>query len=93
MHDLQVQASINKVPVPKDQKAWQAAQEMEGNFISEMLKSAGLGKAREELGGGIGEDQFSSFLTQEYAKATVATGGIGLAEIIYRSIVTQGNGK
>ncbi len=52
-----------------------------------MLKSAGVGKPREGFGGGAGEEQFSSFLVQEYAEATVAAGGIGLSETIYQSLV------
>jgi Rod binding domain-containing protein len=91
MDDLQVIGSMNNLDVQRDGKAWKAAQEMESNFIAEMLKQAGLGKARERFGGGIGEEQFASFLTQEYAKATVSRGGIGLAEHIYNSITSQGN--
>ena len=63
------------------------ARELEASFLAEMLKSAGVGEARKAFGGGAGEDQFSSFLVQEYAKATVEAGGIGLAETIYKSLV------
>ena len=73
----------------KDPKIWNAAQSLESNFFAEMLKSAGLGKSRESFGGGVGEDQFSSFLTREYANATVKAGGIGLAESIYQSMVNK----
>ena len=76
-------------PAPKDAKLWKAAQSLEANFLAEMLKSAGLGESREGFGGGIGEDQFSSFLVREYSEATVAAGGIGLAESIYRSLADQ----
>lgn len=74
---------------PKDAKLWKVAQSLEANFLAEMLKSAGLGKSREGFGGGVGEDQFSSFLVREYSEATVSAGGIGLAESIYRSISRQ----
>jgi len=77
----------------RDPVTWQAAQSLEASFVSEMLKSAGLGKSRESLGGGAGEDQFSSFLTQEYAKATVKAGGIGLAEAIYQSTINKEGSK
>lgn len=79
-------------PPPKDAKLWKAAQSLEANFLAEMLKSAGLGKSREGFGGGIGEDQFSSFLVREYSEATVSAGGIGLAESIYRSLANQNAG-
>ena len=39
-----------------------AAMELETSFLTEMLKAAGAGDARKSFGGGIGEDQFTSFL-------------------------------
>lgn len=65
------------------------ADKLESQFLAEMLKSAGVGKPRDAFGGGIGEDQFSTFLTQEYAEATVAAGGIGLSEAIYNALITK----
>ncbi len=70
-----------------DKQLMKVARELEASFLAEMLKSAGVGKSRESFGGGAGEDHFSSFLVQEYAKATVQAGGIGLSESIYRSLV------
>ncbi len=66
---------------------WIAAQKLEAAFLSEMLKSAGLGAARETFGGGAGEEQFSSFLRQAQADEMARAGGIGLAESIYRSMM------
>lgn len=63
------------------------ANKLEAGFLAEMLKAAGFGEARQAYGGGVGEDQFSGFLVQEYADATVAAGGIGLSESIYLSLV------
>ncbi len=71
----------------KDPKLMAVATELETSFIAEMLKSSGVGEARSAFGGGAGEEQFSSFLVQEYAKATAQAGGLGLAESIYRSLV------
>jgi Rod binding domain-containing protein len=65
------------------------ARDLEAGFLAEMLKSAGLDQAREALGGGEGESQFSSFLLHEHAKAIVAAGGIGLSEAIYTSLVRK----
>ncbi|EEW26601.1 rod-binding protein [Rhodobacter ferrooxidans] len=62
------------------------AQALESAFLSEMLGFAGLGKARDSFGGGIGEEQFSSFLRQEQASALVAQGGIGLAESLFQAL-------
>lgn len=63
-----------------------AAQALEASFLAEMLKSAGFGKAQEGLGGGAGEDQFSSFLVRAHAEALAEKGGIGLSESIFEAL-------
>lgn len=63
-----------------------AANKLESSFLAEMLKHAGLGKSREGLGGGIGEEQFASFLTRAQADAMVEAGGIGLAESLFQAL-------
>lgn len=64
----------------------QAAEDLESAFLAEMLKSAGLGKARDSFGGGAGEDHFSSFLVEAQAKQITKAGGIGLAESLYNAL-------
>ena len=73
----------------RNDRLWVLARDLEASFLAEMLKSAGLGKARASFGGGAGEDQFSSFLVREYADAAARAGGIGLQESIYRSLLGQ----
>lgn len=63
--------------------------ELESSFLSEMLGLAGLGQVSDSFGGGIGEQQFASFLRQEQADAMVRKGGIGLAESLFRAM-TEG---
>lgn len=77
----------------RDQKLREAAQELEATFLAEMLTAAGLGKTNELLGGGAGEDQFSSFMVKEQANAMVRSGGIGLAESIYDALKERANGQ
>lgn len=67
----------------------QAAIELEANFLSEMLKHAGLGEMPEGFGGGVGEEQFASFLRQEQAREMAGRGGIGLAESIFEALVRR----
>lgn len=74
-----------------DQKLREAAQELEANFLAEMLKSAGVGKTPEGFGGGAGEDQFASFLRLEQAREMAANGGIGLAESIFHALKERAN--
>lgn len=75
-------------PAPDD-PMMRAAQELEVNFLSEMLKSAGLGETPKAFGGGVGEDQFASFLRLEQARAMVDGGGIGLAERLFEAMKVQ----
>ena len=65
------------------------SQELETAFIAEMLKVAGVGKTRDALGGGAGEDPFSGFLVHEYAQSFTKAGGLGLSEAIFRSLTAQ----
>ncbi|MCP4243740.1 MAG: flagellar biosynthesis protein FlgJ [bacterium] len=60
---------------------------LEASFLTEMLRSAGLGKSRDTFGGGVGEDQFASMLAREHAHALTEAGGIGLAESIFQALV------
>lgn len=68
---------------------WTVAQDLEATFIAEMLKHSGLGETSGPFSGGPGEEQFSSFLTQEHARLFTERGGIGLAESIFRALTAQ----
>ncbi len=70
----------------RHQQLWDVAQKLEASFLSEMLKSAGLGETRDSFGGGTGEEQFSSFLRDAQAESMVKSGGIGLAQSIFESL-------
>lgn len=63
-----------------------AAEQLEATFLSEMLKSTGFGKTSESFGGGVGEEQFSSFLRDAEAREMARGGGIGLAESLYHAM-------
>ena len=62
------------------------AEDLEAAFLAEMLAHVGLDAATGGFGGGIGEEQFASFLREAQARAMVDAGGIGLAEQIFRSL-------
>ncbi|MFD0980051.1 rod-binding protein [Tropicimonas aquimaris] len=62
------------------------ARDLESSFLSEMLGHAGLGETSGTFGGGIGEEQFSSFLRDVQAQEIAAHGGIGLAEAIFDAL-------
>ncbi len=62
------------------------ANELETVFLAEMLAHAGLGAEEGAFGGGIGAEQFGSFLREAQAAAMVRAGGIGLAESLFRAM-------
>lgn len=78
-------------PPPSTEALRQVSRELEAAFLSVMLRETGAGAPRDSMGGGIGEEQFTSFLTDIHARKMAETGGIGLAEIIFRSLAGQGH--
>ena len=66
-----------------------ATDALEAEFLTEMLKAAGLGKPSEGFGGGIGEEQFASFLRRAQATEIVRHGGIDLSESIFQSLTRR----
>ena len=80
------------VPAPKNDALRKQAQALEAAFLAEMLAHTGLDATSEGFGGGIGEDQFGSFLRQEQAKLMVARGGIGLGESLFRALSERSGG-
>jgi len=70
-------------------RAQDAAKKLESVFLSEMLKSAGLGEQENSFSGGPGEAQFASFQRDLLADAIVEKGGIGLAEMFFRAMMEQ----
>lgn len=79
-------ATTLKLTTPQDRQLWARSQELEAAFLAQMLKDTGLGGAAGDFSGGMGEEQFGSFLRDEQAKLLVRRGGIGLAEQIFRSL-------
>lgn len=62
------------------------AVKLEAQFLSEMLKHAGFDGTESGFSGGAGEAQFGSFLRDAQAMRMAQTGGIGLAETIFKSL-------
>lgn len=75
-----------------DARLREAAKALEAGFLAEMLKSAGLGASRGDYGGGMGEDQFASFLVTEQARQMVEAGGIGLAQSLFEALKERADG-
>lgn len=80
-------------PGGKDAALMDKAKELEASFLSEMLSYAGLEPEDGSFSGGIGEQQFGSFLRDQQARMMVEKGGIGLAEQLFRSLVRHDDGR
>ncbi len=79
-------------PLPaRQQQLMVKAQELEATFLSEMLAYSGLSEMEGAFGGGQGEAQFTSFLRTEQATQIVQSGGLGLAELIFKSMTEAEN--
>jgi Rod binding domain-containing protein len=72
--------------VRSDAQLREAAVQLEATFLAEMLKSAGFGETANGFGGGIGEEQFNSFMLDAHAQAMAGAGGIGLAESLFEAL-------
>lgn len=64
----------------------QSARAFETVFLTEMLKHSGVGRMGEHFNGGAGEAAFTDMLTQEYAREITRSGGLGLAEQVFRAM-------
>jgi peptidoglycan hydrolase FlgJ len=82
---------ITAQPPTRHDQLMSKAEELEASFLAEMLAHSGLGEMQGAFGGGQGEAQFTSFLRQEQARLIVEKGGLGLAELIFNSMVEAEN--
>ncbi len=77
-----------------NQAARTAAEEFEQTFLTTMMESMFAGvETSAPFGGGHAEQQFRSVLLGEYAKDMAKTGGIGIADEVYREILAIQEGK
>lgn len=66
---------LPQIPAPQPQKL---ADQLEQAFLEEMLKYCGPKPGEGAFAGGPGEEQFSSFLTREYAALMAQKLDLGL---------------
>ena len=94
-HAMNLPPAAAQLPLPPDRAdlMMEKAKEMETAFLAEMLAHSGLGEMQGPFGGAEGEAQFTSFLRQEQARLMVESGGLGLAELIFRTMAEGADGK
>lgn len=83
---MQIQTGQSRPYAALDPNLRSKAAELETAFLSEMLRHSGIGEPIKSFGGGIGEEQFASFLREAQATAMVRAGGIGLTEPLLRAL-------
>lgn len=72
------------------EKARAAAQEFEAVFLNSMFQQMFAGVDGDgPMGGSGATGVWRSFLTDEYAKSFAKSGGIGIADHVYRALLAQ----
>ena len=73
---------------PSAAQARKAAEDFESFFIAQTMEAMFAGIETDgPFGGGHAEQLFRSMLSQEYGKAMSRSGGIGIADQVYREIL------
>lgn len=73
----------------RDPRAWEAAKQFETQFVSTLFQSMfkGLDDQDNPFSGGQGESMFRSLLVDQYGQQMAKSGGIGLADDVYREML------
>ena len=88
--DLSFQAALQKVSPKMQQKLKATAQDFEAVFLGKMFSSMTEGlKGDGPFGSTTGTGVWRSMLTDEYAKSFAKSGGIGLSNDVYRTMILQ----
>lgn len=77
----------------RDPRIWRTAVEFEAVFLSQMLEQMFTGTEVEEpFGGGSAEQTWKSLMNQEYGRAVARSGGVGIADHVYREMLRMQEG-
>lgn len=76
------------VPLAQSDRLTHLAHAFEAAMLTELLQAAGAGQTASAFGGGAGEEQFASFLLRAQAELIAERGGIGLAEMAMRAMMS-----
>lgn len=73
----------------RDPRAWTAAKDFESQFVSTLFQSMfeGVDDQDNPFSGGPGETMFRSLLVDQYSQQMTKSGGIGLADEVYREML------
>lgn len=80
---------VNTAATRNHAKARQTAEEFESVYLSTVLSSMFSGISTEApFGGGHAEETYRGLLIEEYGKSISQAGGIGIADSIYRELIS-----
>jgi len=88
--DYQLADALTKVSPQAQAKAKGAAQDFEAVFLNSMFSQMTSGiKGEGPFGDTPGTGVWRSMLTEEYSKSFAKTGGIGISNEVYRTLILQ----
>ena len=83
--DPKVTARVNKAKA--------AGEDFEAVFLNSMFQQMFAGVGQGPFSGGQGATVWRSFLTDEYAKSFAKSGGIGIANAVYKQMLARQQGQ
>ena len=88
--DLQLTEALKKISPQAQQKTRAKAQEFEGMFLNSMFSQMTTGvKGDGPFGDTTGTGAWRSMLTDEYSKNFARSGGIGISNDVFRTLILQ----
>ena len=88
--DLALAEALKKISPEAQQKTRAKAQEFEGMFLNSMFSQMTTGvKGEGPFGDTTGTGVWRSMLTDEYSKSFAKSGGIGISNDVFRSLILQ----
>jgi flagellar protein FlgJ len=88
--DLALIDALKKVSPQAQQKAKATAQDFESVFLNSMFQQMFSGvKGEGPVGSTAGTGPWRSMLTEEYAKGISKSGGVGISDDVFRTLIMQ----
>ena len=88
--DPQLQDALAKVPAATQKKLRGQAQDFEAMFLNSMFSQMTTGvKGEGPFGDTTGTGAWRSMLTDEYSKSFAKSGGVGISNDVFRTLILQ----
>jgi peptidoglycan hydrolase FlgJ len=89
-NDPQLTDALKKISPEAQQKTRAKAQEFEAMFLNSMFSQMTTGvKGEGPFGDTTGTGAWRSMITDEYAKSFAKSGGVGISNDVFRSLILQ----